>query len=74
MKRNEMIASLTGYLMDYKKDTDAQFNSRDLAEFVLDCVERQNMKPPHHPERRGSVWCSRGGNWDDEVYEWENEE
>lgn len=44
MKRSEMIAILTGYLIDYKRDSDQlNYNSQELAEFILDCVEHKGM-------------------------------
>jgi hypothetical protein len=46
MKRSDMIASLAGYLMDYKTFTGTQFNAKDLAEYVLDCALRKGMLPP----------------------------
>jgi hypothetical protein len=48
MKRSEMVAKLSGYLMDYRRENDnSAYNARDLAVFVLECVERQGMLPPN---------------------------
>lgn len=48
MKKSEARAKLVGYLMDYRKENGANisFHAGDLADFVLDCVERIGMKPP----------------------------
>ena len=63
MKREDMLASLRGYLIDYKRDhPNIKFNADDLARFVLDCVERQGMNP---------VDFYDGGFG---IVEWENEE
>ena len=47
MKRRDMLAALTGYLVDYKRyHPSIQYNAEDLANFVLECVERKGMDPP----------------------------
>ena len=73
MKQSEASKKLLEFLRenDYIKENDqyGEIISRQIVEFMED---RLCMKPPHHPDRKGSVWCN-STSWDDEVYEWEDE-
>ena len=71
MKRSEASAKLVGYLMDYKKDTNAEFNSKDLADFVLLCMDRIGMLPPTLLEK--SFYIEENGEMIYACNEWEKE-
>jgi hypothetical protein len=74
MKRSEMVKIIQQAIIDYNISIgDFAGYGTGSSDLILQKLEEAGMLPPHHPDRYGSAWCN-ATNWDDDVYEWENEE
>lgn len=67
MKKSEMLKLLERDIKDAAGDL--EFQARMVLSRMISC----GMKPPHHPDRTGDEFKSRGY-WSDDVYEWEEED
>ena len=77
MKRSDMVMYITGHLMDQEKMLDLEFNFSkiEIADFVLELVEKEGMLPPPYTVKRTVNAMALGTiERDAIIYKWEKED